>query len=121
MLEVYNKVDLLEGIEPQLQRDAEGRPQRVWVSAREGLGLDLLRQAIAELLGDDLFVGTLRLPQRLARLRARFFELGAVQGERHDEEGGSLLDIRLARVDLHKAISREGVEPAEFLDQHTLQ
>ncbi|HAG18590.1 MAG TPA: GTPase HflX, partial [Pseudomonas sp.] len=65
MLEVYNKLDLLEGIEPQIQRDADGKPQRVWVSARDDLGLDLLRQAVAELLGDDLFVGTLCLPQRL--------------------------------------------------------
>lgn len=64
MLEVYNKVDLMEGIEPQIQRDADGKPQRVWVSARDGLGLDLVRQAIAELLGNDLFVGTLRLPDR---------------------------------------------------------
>ncbi|MBX9756969.1 MAG: GTPase HflX, partial [Pseudomonadaceae bacterium] len=32
ILEVYNKVDLLEGVEPQIQRDAEGRPQRVWLS-----------------------------------------------------------------------------------------
>ncbi|OSO74654.1 GTPase HflX, partial [Stutzerimonas stutzeri] len=73
MLEVYNKLDLLEGIEPQIQRDADGKPQRVWVSARDDLGLDLLRQAVAELLGDDLFVGTLCLPQRLGRLRAQFF------------------------------------------------
>lgn len=58
MLEVYNKIDLLEGVEPQIQRDGEGKPQRVWLSAREGKGLDLLRQTIAELLGEDLFVGT---------------------------------------------------------------
>ena len=38
MLEVYNKVDLMEGIEPQIQRDADGKPQRVWVSARDGSG-----------------------------------------------------------------------------------
>src|SRR5690606_14333069 len=51
LLEVYNKVDLMEGIEPQIQRDADGVPRRVWVSAQQGLGLDLLRQAVAELLG----------------------------------------------------------------------
>jgi GTP-binding protein HflX len=77
ILEVYNKLDLLEGVEPQIQRDADGKPQRVWLSARDGTGLELLEQAIAELLGSDLFVGTLRLPQRFARLRAQFFELGA--------------------------------------------
>lgn len=121
MLEVYNKVDLMDGIEPQIQRDADGRPQRVWVSARDGLGLDLVRQAVAELLGNDLFIGTLRLPQRLGRMRAQLFELGAVQQEAHDEEGGSLLEVRLPRVELHRLISREGQQPAEFLEQHTLQ
>jgi len=121
MLEVYNKLDLLEGIEPQIQRDADGKPQRVWVSARDDLGLDLLRQAVAELLGDDLFVGTLCLPQRLGRLRAQFFELGAVQRETHDEEGGSLLEVRLPRVELNRVISREGLRVDEFIEQHTLQ
>jgi len=121
MLEVYNKVDLMEGIEPQIQRDADGRPQRVWVSARDGLGLDLVRQAIAELLGNDLFVGTLRLPQRLGRLRAQFFELSAVQRETHDEEGGSLLEVRLPRIELNRLISREGLRVDEFIEQHTLQ
>ncbi|MEG0880410.1 MAG: ribosome rescue GTPase HflX, partial [Janthinobacterium sp.] len=29
ILEVYNKLDLLEGVEPQIQRDADGKPQRV--------------------------------------------------------------------------------------------
>jgi GTP-binding protein HflX len=121
MLEVYNKVDLMEGIEPQIQRDADGKPQRVWVSARDGLGLDLVRQAIAELLGNDLFVGTLRLPQQLGRLRAQFFELSAVQRETHDEEGGSLLEVRLPRIELNRLISREGLRVDEFIEQHTLQ
>jgi len=121
MLEVYNKVDLMGGIEPQIQRDADGKPQRVWVSARDGLGLDLVRQAIAELLGNDLFVGTLRLPQRLGRLRAQFFELGAVQRETHDDEGGSLLEVRLPRIELNRLISREGLRVDEFIEQHTLQ
>ncbi|MFL9814478.1 GTPase HflX [Stutzerimonas sp. VN223-3] len=121
ILEIYNKVDLLEGIEPQIQRNADGVPQRVWVSAQQGLGLDLLKQAVAELLGNDLFVGTIRLPQRLGRMRAQLFELGAVQSESHDEEGGSLLDVRLQRVELHRLISREGLDSEQFFDQHTLQ
>lgn len=121
ILEVYNKVDLLEGIEPQIQRNADGVPQRVWVSAQLGLGLDLLKQAVAELLGNDLFVGTLRLPQQFGRMRAQLFDLGAVQSEVHDEEGGSLLDVRLQRVELHRLISRAGLEAEQFFEQHTLQ
>ncbi|MVW76934.1 ribosome rescue GTPase HflX [Pseudomonas xionganensis] len=121
ILEVYNKLDLLEGVEPQIQRDADGKPQRVWLSARDGRGLSLLRQAIAELLGDDLFVGTLQLPQSLGRLRAQFFGLGAVQSEGHAEDGSSLLTVRLPWVELNRLVSREGLQPAEFIEQHTLQ
>lgn len=121
ILEVYNKLDLLEGVEPQIQRDADGKPQRVWLSARDGRGLPLLEQAIAELLGNDLFVGTLQLPQRLGRLRAQFFALGAVQSEGHAEDGSSLLTVRLPRVELNRLVSREGLQPLEFLEQHTLQ
>ncbi|WPO99530.1 ribosome rescue GTPase HflX [Pseudomonas sp. HR96] len=121
ILEVYNKLDLLEGVEPQIQRDADGKPQRVWVSARDGRGLDLVRQAVAELLGDDLFVATLCLPQNLGRLRAQFFSIGAVQSETHDEQGSSLLAVRLPRVELNRLVSREGMEPVEFIEKHTLQ
>lgn len=121
ILEVYNKLDLLEGVEPQIQRNAEGKPQRVWLSARDGRGLPLLKQAIAELLGDDLFVGTLHLPQNLARLRAQFFALGAVQNEGHADDGSSLLAVRLPRVELNRLVSREGLQPLEFIEQHTLQ
>ena len=121
ILEVYNKLDLLEDVEPQIQRDADGKPQRVWVSARDGRGLELVGQAIAELLGDDLFVGTLCLEQRFARLRAQFFALGAVQNEAHDQQGSSLLSVRLPRVELNRLVSREGLEPQVFIEQHTLQ
>ena len=82
---------------------------------------DLLKQAVAELLGDDLFVATLQLPQRLARLRAQFFELGAVLQESYTEDGSSLLQVRIPRVELNRLVSREGLQPLEFIEQHTLQ
>ena len=47
---VFNKIDRIEGGAPRLDRPAEG-PPRVWLSARDGVGLDLLRDAIGEVLG----------------------------------------------------------------------
>ncbi len=44
---VYNKVDRLD-FEPRIERDPEGRPVAVWISAAKRLGLDLLQQAISE-------------------------------------------------------------------------
>ena len=44
---VWNKIDAA-GHEPSVERDQEGRISRVFLSARTGDGLDLLRDAISE-------------------------------------------------------------------------
>ena len=44
---VYNKIDQTELV-PEIQRDTDGRPRSVTVSALTGDGLDLLRSAIGE-------------------------------------------------------------------------
>jgi GTPase len=44
---VWNKIDAA-GLEPAVERDQYGRISRVFVSARTGAGLELLRDAIAE-------------------------------------------------------------------------
>jgi len=44
---VWNKIDAA-GLEPGVERDQYGRISRVFMSARTGAGLDLLRDAIAE-------------------------------------------------------------------------
>ena len=44
---VWNKIDAA-GLEPAVERDQYGRICRVFVSARTGAGLELLREAIAE-------------------------------------------------------------------------
>lgn len=49
-LQVYNKLDLLPDRQPRIDRDAHGTPIRVWLSAETGKGIDLLREALMELL-----------------------------------------------------------------------
>lgn len=109
-LRVYNKIDLLsEDRVPLLERNHEGRPSRVWVSARTGAGLDLLRSAMSELLGDDVIESSLHLSPMQGRLRARLYARGAVRGE-HMESGGNVcLDIRLPRHDLNRLLVDEGI------------
>ena len=53
LLEVCNKIDRLENVEPHIDRDAEGHPVKVWISAQEGIGLDLLQEALEELVPAD--------------------------------------------------------------------
>ena len=44
---IYNKIDLTGG-EPRVERDEYGKIARVWISAGQGLGLDLARAALEE-------------------------------------------------------------------------
>lgn len=114
MLEVYNKVDLLDNVEPHIQRDEQGKPVRVWISAYKQQGIALLQQAIAELLEEEIYIVTVRLGQQHSRLRGKLFDLNAVQQEIHTEDGASILKLRIAKMELDKLLSREGITVADF-------
>jgi GTP-binding protein HflX len=88
-LHVMNKIDLA-GAEPRIDRDAAGKPTRVWLSAATGMGLDLLRQALGELLGGERVQSALQLPLSAGRLHARLKAAGAISGETVDEHGWRL-------------------------------
>ena len=92
-LRVFNKIDLMEGeagMQPRIDRDAEGRPQAVWLSAATGAGIELLRQALGELLGGERVQSELCLPLTAGRLHARLKAVGAIAGEQVDEHGWRL-------------------------------
>jgi GTP-binding protein HflX len=88
-LRVMNKIDLAQ-TGPRLDRDAAGRPQRVWLSAATGGGLDLLRDALGELLAGERCRATLQLPLSAGRLHAQLRASGAIVGESVDEAGWCL-------------------------------
>ncbi|MAT51997.1 MAG: GTPase HflX [Porticoccaceae bacterium] len=106
---VYNKIDLLDGMVPRIDRDVRNRPVAVWLSAMTGEGLPLLGQAIRELLAGERVSGLFYLAPQYARLRARFYALGAVQEERPAEDGGTELRLSLAKADFDRLIKAEGV------------
>jgi GTP-binding protein HflX len=78
------------GTRARIVRDAEGRPTQVWLSARTGEGLDLLRQALGERLGGERVQTELQLPLSAGRLHARLRAAGAIAGESVDEHGWRL-------------------------------
>jgi GTP-binding protein HflX len=119
ILEVYNKIDLMDNVEPHIQRDEQGVPVRVWISAYKQQGIDLLQQAIAELLEEEIYVVTVRLAQQQSRLRGKLFDLNAVQQETHTDDGTSVLKLRVAKMELDKLLSREGITPEDFFAQYT--
>lgn len=93
-LRIYNKIDLLVQA-PRLMRDERGKPQAVYLSARENQGLDLLEQALRELLQSGIFEGDIELAPAQGKLRAALFDMGAVTAEAFTDTGCSVLSIRL--------------------------
>lgn len=102
---VYNKIDLLEGKAPRLDRDDLGVPWRVWVSAETGAGINLLLEAICERLAGDMVNEELRLAASDGRLRAKFYQLGAVVAESISEQGEVVLQIRMPRLDYERLLA----------------
>lgn len=113
-LDVFNKIDLT-GQEPRIDRDEHGRPQRVWVSAAQGLGLDLLLQAIGELLCGEVVRADVVLSNRLGRLRAKLYEADAVIAESHRDDGSAVLSIRMPASDFQRLVIGERLDPQELL------
>ncbi len=105
---VFNKIDRLEDVEPRSDRDEDGAVRRVWVSARDGAGLDLLRAAIGERFPAERIHRWVQLPALAGRTRAQLFAAGAVVSERPVEDGWSL------EVDLPRRLASQlcaGADP----------
>jgi GTP-binding protein HflX len=107
-LEIYNKLDLLEQA-PRIDRDDQGRPVRVWLSAGTGAGCDLLMQALNELLAGEMVRHRLNLAPDQGRLRASLYELGAVEQENHSGDGYVQLQVRLSRRDWRQLLATENL------------
>jgi len=103
-IEVYNKIDLLDDFSPQIQQDHETNTKQVWLSAAQKNGLDLLHQALKEVLKTNLFHGTLKLDYSCAKLRAQLFNLQAVTNEQNHADGTSLITIKLPSTKLNKLL-----------------
>lgn len=114
-IQVYNKIDQLADVKPRVDYNEQGVPTRAWLSAQQGDGTELLIKAIAEHMGDQLIQQTITLTPQQSRLRAQFYELGAVQSESIDESGNTLVAIRMPKKEYDRLLGRSGVKPEALL------
>jgi len=109
VLQVFNKIDLREDEHPRIERDEAGVAARVFVSARTGVGLDLLREAIAERVRESVQRYELVVPPQAARLRSQLFERHAVLAESLDDEGRFHLSVSMPLRQLCRLCREAGV------------
>ena len=100
-LQIFNKIDKADNHPPQIERDSQGKPCRVWISALTGEGMALLELAVNELLFGRFVERQITLPVEQARIRAHLYEMGAVLQEHVDDAGWSLL-VRLPEADFEQ-------------------
>jgi len=117
-LEVYNKTDLL-GTTPRIERNEHGDVTRVWLSAQRQQGLELLADALAEILSGDIVEPELVLNASDGRLRARLYQLNAIQSEQLDEAGRFHLKLRLPLVDWQRFLAAESLSEASLNTQQS--
>ncbi|MGH8030794.1 MAG: hypothetical protein ACREO8_00125, partial [Luteimonas sp.] len=128
---VYNKIDMLHidrsdgdsdrpaAAPPRHDRPGGDQPdagarERVWVSARDRSGLDLLDAALAARLGLRRIAVDLRLPPGAGRLHARLHALDAVREESYDVDGWRL-SIDLAIADAARLAAQDDGAPLRAL------
>ena len=112
---VFNKIDCLPDRGPGIERDDQGQPRAVWLSALNGEGIELLFQALSERLAVALAEHELKLPPSAGRLRSILHEMKAIQQEAFDENGDCLLQIRLPLADWNRLLKQEGEELRPFI------
>lgn len=114
-LQVYNKIDCLPEFAPRIDRDEDGVPQRVWLSAQTGDGLDLLLEAVNERLSGDMFHDTLTLEPSQGQFRAQLYARGEVVNERIEDDGRISLEVRMPMRDMRQLLSRLGIPAERYL------
>lgn len=95
-LVVFNKIDRLEPVvEPHVDKNEQGVPVRVWVSAKEGLGLDAFLDSVASFFRGRFVTVSLVLSAQAGKKRSQLYQLGTIEHEGFDEQGNSEFTMTL--------------------------
>lgn len=120
VLRVYNKIDC-SGEDAKIIYRQPGQPERVYVSAHSGEGLDLLRKAVHEALMGQIQHFELVLKPAYGKLRNQLYALNVIQSEHYDDEGQLHIDVRIAPPKLEQLIKQAHLPIEEIMGSQALQ
>tara|TARA_R110000751_G_scaffold116604_2_gene216530 strand:+ start:302313 stop:303602 length:1290 start_codon:yes stop_codon:yes gene_type:complete len=115
---VCNKIDRMEGVGAKIDRDESGMPIRVWISAQQGEGIELLLDAITECLSKNMVQHSLSIPPQKSSLRGVFFEMNCIASQDYAENGNWLVDVRMEQSDWNRLIKRIDVDLESYIVKH---
>lgn len=117
VLLVHNKIDKTDEM-PTIHYKEQGVPHRVYVSARENLGMGKLTQAVQELLVGGLSEFALTLPHNVGKFKNTLHELGVITHSEFDDTGCEMLNIRLAKAKLKELLGKYHLNAFDVLPPH---
>ena len=109
-LMVYNKIDLMDEGQARIERNQEGQPVAVWLSALTGAGIDLLLDAVSEYLPRKLIRKKIQLQPNQGSLRAALYSHKAVLSETYNEQGNANLEVQLPESDFFRLVKQSGLK-----------
>ncbi|MEE3618303.1 ribosome rescue GTPase HflX [Actinobacillus pleuropneumoniae] len=113
---VYNKVDKLEGVMPHIERNDNGKPVAVYLSAQANQGIDLLYEAIRECLRNELVCEKVLLPATAGQIYTQFHLQRCIKNESFNQFGDRLVEVEVDLVQWNKWLKQfpELTEYVEF-------
>jgi GTP-binding protein HflX len=111
---VYNKIDLMDEPVPRIDRDQDGKPVAVWLSALTGEGTDLLLEAVAEYLPRKMVHTKLQLKPEQGAFRAALYNYKAVLNETYNEQGDVNLEIQLPESEFLRIVKQSGLKTEDL-------
>ncbi|WP_349927534.1 ribosome rescue GTPase HflX [Acinetobacter sp. A1-4-2] len=120
VLRVYNKIDV-SGEDAKIVYAKPHMPDRVYVSAHSGQGLDLLRQAVQECLMGQIQSFELMLKPAYGKLRTQLYALNVIQSENYDDVGNLHLQVIMAPQKLEQLIKQAHLPIDEILGHKAAQ
>jgi GTP-binding protein HflX len=111
-LKVFNKIDLLDSVTPHIDYDGDGKPVAVWISAQQGLGCDLLQQALGQIFATSKVIRKCYLPASQIGMKSKLFAFVRIIDEIIDDHGNCQLTLEIDQkhLGLLKDIKSEAVE-----------
>jgi GTPase len=88
-LEIFNKIDVLENIQPHIDRDDTGNAIRVWLSAETGQGLELLYSVLSEIFASSKVKKRCFLEANQGNIRAKLSAYAQILEEKIDDFGAN--------------------------------
>ena len=117
ILLVYNQIDKTKNNKPRIDYDDNKIPYRVWLSAKERSGFDLLHEAISKLLKPNRISGVINLPIEFKinnELRSELYKNKCIIKE-DNKNGLASLEIIIDKVLINKLNKKYNININEMI------